>query len=90
MYAIRSYYVSLRIHPAVHALLDTVDRAKCDLRFARELGLGHQAIFAQFANSILSNRVRFINFHNALLALQIRSEGFSKWSQLFVVRNNFV
>jgi GTP cyclohydrolase II len=64
----------LRIHPAVHALFDTVDRPKRDFRFARKLGLGHQTIFAQFSNSILSNRVRFINFHNALLALQICSE----------------
>jgi hypothetical protein len=75
----------LGIHAAVHTLFDTVDRPERDLRFARKLGLGHQTIFAKLSNAILSNRVRFINFHNALLARQLCSEGFSKLGQLFVV-----
>jgi hypothetical protein len=75
----------LGIHAAVHTLFDTVDRPERDLRFARKLGLGHQTIFAKLSNAILSNRVRFINFHNALLARQLCSEGFSKLGQLLVV-----
>jgi len=58
----------LGIHAAIHTLLDTVDRAKCDLCFSGELCLSHQSVFTQLADSILSNRLRFINFHGALLA----------------------
>jgi hypothetical protein len=75
----------LGIHATVHTLFDTVDRPERNLRFARKLGLGHQAIFAKLSNSILSNRVRFINFHNALLAQQHCSGGFSELGQLLVV-----
>ena len=77
--------LSLGVHAAVHTLFDTVDRPKRDLRFARKLGLCHQAIFTKLSNSILSNRVRFINFHSALLARHLCSEGFSESSQLLVV-----
>jgi len=75
----------LGIHAAVHTLFDTVNRPKGDFGFTRKLGLCHQAIFAELSNAILSNRVRFINFHNALLDRQLCSEGFSKLGQLFVV-----
>lgn len=75
----------LGIHAAVHALFDTVDRPERDLCFSRKLGLGHQAIFTKLSNAILSNRVRFINFHSALLARHLSSESFSESSQLLVV-----
>jgi hypothetical protein len=75
----------LGIHAAVHSLFDTVNRSKGDLRFTRKLGLRHQAIFTKLSNAILSNRVRFINFHSALLARHLCSGGFSESSQLLVV-----
>jgi hypothetical protein len=62
-----------------------VDRPKGDLGFAGKLGLCHQAVFTKLSDAILSNRVRFINFHSALLARHLLSEGFSELSQLFVV-----
>jgi len=84
----------LGIHAAVHSLFDTVNRPKGNLCFARKLGLSHQAIFTKLSNAILSNRVRFINFHSALLARHLCSEGFSESSQLLVVsterRNSLV
>ena len=75
----------LGIHAAVHALFDTVNRPKSDFCFTRKLRLCHQAIFTKLSNSILSNRVRFINFHGALLARQLCSGGFSELGQLLVV-----
>jgi hypothetical protein len=51
-----------------------VDRAKRDLGFPGELCLSHQSIFTQFADSILSNRLRFINFHVALLARLLETQ----------------
>ena len=77
--------LSLGVHAAVHTLFDTVNRPKRDLCLARELGLCHQAIFTKLANPILSSRVRFSNFHSALLARHLCSEGFSESSQLPVI-----
>ena len=36
--------LSLRVHPAVHALLDAVNRAKRDLGLSGQLRLGHQPV----------------------------------------------
>jgi hypothetical protein len=58
----------LGIHAAIHTFLDAMDRAKRDLGLSGELCLSHQSVFTQLANSILLNRLRFINFHFALLA----------------------
>src|SRR5688572_3645874 len=59
----REQDLALRVHPAVHALLDAVDRAQRDLRLASQLCLRHQPVLAQLADPVHADRLRTIALH---------------------------
>ncbi len=55
--------LALGVHPAVHALLDAVNRPKCYLGFPGKLCLSHQPILSQLADAILAEHPLIILFH---------------------------
>jgi hypothetical protein len=59
--------LSLGIHSAVHSLLDAMNRPKSNFCLTSKLGLGHQSVFSQLTDPILSNRPSLTAFHTVVL-----------------------
>src|SRR5271157_5320548 len=65
--------LALRVHPAIHALFDAVDRAQRDLGLARELRLGHEAVLSELAHAVAGtgreHRLGILLFHSGSSSL---------------------